>query len=334
MNNSSHLDIIKSNQLVLKQHLTNLLKKGDQYILLDFPDHSNVGDNAIWLGELMLLKEVTGNLPKYICTISNVDFKAIADIPEDFTILIHGGGNFGDIWPQHQQFRETVIKSFRNKKIIQLPQSIKFNNLKNIQASKVIFNNHNNLHLLVRDQQSYEFAKESYECNVLLSPDCAFGLGPLKRIGMPKYDLLMLMRTDDEKKVVDMDMAGTNDQGLTSRQIDWLKEDTFFMQKAYLLAAYYYLTNRFGKSKRLCFYNAKAKIRLNRGVKLLSQGKVVLTDRLHAHIICILLDIPNIVLDNNYGKISGYITQWTQDYQNSKLLKVLSKSEVGKFFNR
>ena len=46
---------------------------------------------------------------------------------------------------------------------------------------------------------------------------------------------------------------------------------------------------------------------------MLSQGNVVITDRLHAHILSVLLGIPNIVLDNNYGKVHGYMEAWTSD---------------------
>ena len=60
-------------------------------------------------------------------------------------------------------------------------------------------------------------------------------------------------------------------------------------------------------------FNAQARRRVARGVKQLSKGRVVATDRLHAHIIASLLGIPNVVLDNNYGKIHGYMDCWGAD---------------------
>jgi len=45
----------------------------------------------------------------------------------------------------------------------------------------------------------------------------------------------------------------------------------------------------------------------------------VVTDRLHAHIISTLLDIPHVALDNNYGKVSGYINAWTNTYPQVKI---------------
>ena len=37
----------------------------------------------------------------------------------------------------------------------------------------------------------------------------------------------------------------------------------------------------------------------------------MITDRLHAHILCTLLDHPHIALDNSYGKLKGFIEAWT-----------------------
>ena len=42
-----------------------------------------------------------------------------------------------------------------------------------------------------------------------------------------------------------------------------------------------------------------------RRVPTLRRGKVVITDRLHAHVLCLLLGIPHVLLDNNYGKVRG-----------------------------
>jgi pyruvyl transferase EpsO len=61
-------------------------------------------------------------------------------------------------------------------------------------------------------------------------------------------------------------------------------------------------------------WNRLAWERVLRGCALLSRGKVVVTDRLHAHILSTLLGIPNIILDNNYGKLSSFRDAWTRDH--------------------
>jgi pyruvyl transferase EpsO len=57
-------------------------------------------------------------------------------------------------------------------------------------------------------------------------------------------------------------------------------------------------------------YESWADTRVQRGLSQLSSAEFIVTDRLHVHILSALLGIPHVVLDNNYGKISGYIAQW------------------------
>jgi pyruvyl transferase EpsO len=55
-----------------------------------------------------------------------------------------------------------------------------------------------------------------------------------------------------------------------------------------------------------------AKQRLARGCRILSSGRVVITDRLHGHILSLLLGIPHVLLDNSYGKVRSFYESWTK----------------------
>ena len=57
---------------------------------------------------------------------------------------------------------------------------------------------------------------------------------------------------------------------------------------------------------------ARSRIRVERGLRLLARGETVVTDRLHGHILALLLGIPHVVMDNDYGKVGAYIAAWTQ----------------------
>jgi pyruvyl transferase EpsO len=63
-------------------------------------------------------------------------------------------------------------------------------------------------------------------------------------------------------------------------------------------------------SIEMALFNQLADRRVRRGCLLLSQGEVVITDRLHAHILCCLMEIPHVVMDNSYGKISNFRKTW------------------------
>lgn len=281
------------------------------FALVDFPDHGNVGDSAIWLGETTFFLEHRRAVPSYVCSIRAFSEAALrAAVPEG-PIFIHGGGNFGDLWLTHQEFRERILDRFHDREIIQLPQSIHFANPGRTERVARAIERHAKFVLLVRDQHSYDFATANFACDVKLCPDMAFFLGAVDRKWTPEVDVFYLMRTDKERAV------GTTPgrPQYSFRSADWLEENPWPIRWHRLSG-----TSRgfFGDgwkraSARRTQYDAVAWARVLRGCRLLSSGRVVITDRLHAHILSLLLGIPHAVLDNSYGKLRRFLDVWTGD---------------------
>ena len=61
----------------------------------------------------------------------------------------------------------------------------------------------------------------------------------------------------------------------------------------------------------LCAYDTLAAQRVERGCRILARGRVVVADRLHGHILSLLMGLPNVVLDNSYGKTRAVYETWT-----------------------
>src|SRR5690349_9799511 len=118
-------DVVGDLARAIDDRLGRLLAPGTPCALLDFPNHANVGDSAIWLGETARLRR-HGVEIVYACDQETYAPERLAARLGDGVILLHGGGNLGDFWIEHQQFRERVIDEFRNNPIIQLPQTIYF----------------------------------------------------------------------------------------------------------------------------------------------------------------------------------------------------------------
>ena len=116
-------DVVPAQRTALDTLYRRHLTLGSRYALLDFPDHANVGDSAIWLGELVMLRGITGRDPDYVCTWHDFDEQALRDACPDGIVFLHGGGNLGDIWPHHQQLRETVLEQLRDRIVVQLPST-------------------------------------------------------------------------------------------------------------------------------------------------------------------------------------------------------------------
>ena len=259
---------------------------GSRYALVDFPDHANVGDSAIWLGELAMLRQITGRDPCYVSTWHDFDLDAFRSASPDGVLFLHGGGNLGDIWPHHQQFREDILASVRDRTVVQLPQSIHFRVLAHVDRFAPLVANHPDFVLYVRDTRSLNFACEHLACPSYLAPDSAYALGEQLRAA-PQCNVLMLMRTDDERQGYALSSADP------SIVVDWLEDDAN-------------LPVGVDARKR----EAQAVARVDRGLRLLERGRVVVTDRLHGHILADLLGIPHVVLDNDYGKIAAYLNTW------------------------
>jgi exopolysaccharide biosynthesis predicted pyruvyltransferase EpsI len=305
-------DVIALQVALLREVISKIIPYNTNYALIDFPNHSNVGDSAIWLGEIKMLYQITGRMPSYICTIKEFDENTLQKALPSGPILIHGGGNFGDIWQYHQKFRESILVKFKDRVIIQLPQSIKFNGQSNIDRCRKIISEHSSFHLFVRDKPSLDFARNNFSCSSELLPDFAFALGALKRPSQPVHDIFMLMRTDTERSSIDRSAFDTSEASIA----DWLGESFTFNATSKVKAAIKSLFSGAWnpQQRRLAHYQQLANGRLQRGLCMLSSGRRVITDRLHAHILSTLLDIPHVALDNNYGKVSGYINVWTKSY--------------------
>jgi len=271
------------------------------YALVDVPNHANVGDSAIYLGELAWLRAAGVPEPDYVSDVfSHDDDRLRARVPHG-TILIHGGGNVGDLWRRHQALREQVIERFPHHRIIQLPQTIHFENPAALERAATLFSSHGNFTLLVRDGRSLELARDALKCPARSCPDAAFGLGPLVPGGPATAEVVALARTDKEMP------GGGPPTGIPV--FDWLEDDrTPLLRLERTLRS---LGTGLWLRQRLRV--AVAEQRVRRGCAALGRGRVVMTDRLHGHILCLLMGIPHVAVDNNYGKLRSFVEAWTAE---------------------
>jgi exopolysaccharide biosynthesis predicted pyruvyltransferase EpsI len=300
----------------LADHLAGLRKEiSDQirplldtecFALIDFPDHSNVGDSAIWLGETRFFS-INGRKPTYCSSLKSHSHEKMQHEIKGNTIFLHGGGNFGTIWKSHQDFRIDLLNRFPGQRIVQLPQSIFFESAQAVEQTARAIERHGNFILFVRDKPSLDIARRHFQCEVSLCPDMAFYLEPLAR-KPAAHDFFYLLREDHEKSVV----GEISHPGRSVEIDDWLEDDKFAIKMTAVTTKMMGLglapqALRFLKFERL------ARSRLRRGIDMLSSGRVVVTDRLHGHILSTLLAIPHVTLDNSYGKLQNFIDAWTKN---------------------
>jgi len=297
-----------------------LLSDIHEVVVVGFGAHTNAGDSMIWLGQIRLLRTL-GIKVRGVAQVGKFDERMLRRLPSHVAVVLTGGGNFGDLWPHSQLYRERIIEAAAGRRVVQLPQSLCFRDETNIHLARNVIAHHGDVLLTWRDGQSYESALELFpETPSVLVPDVAFALGPMESADQPNFPLLCISRHDHEGGEL---CAVRLDHGV---QVDWTSHGSFStMLRRDPILAVLSLERRsglfLGNQLRMAMYVAFAGITVQLAKSLVSNAEVVVSDRLHAHILCILLEIPHVMVDTRYGKISSFIDTWTAD---SNLVSVVS----------
>ncbi|MDR7518853.1 MAG: polysaccharide pyruvyl transferase family protein [Armatimonadota bacterium] len=284
-----------------------LIPTGRPCALVGFPLHANVGDSAIWLAQQTMLARGGARIV-YACDRENYDRSQLAARLQGGTIFIHGGGSLGDVWRSGLQFMRRILADFPDHRIVCFPQWIYFRDRGHLRAVRTDVNAHPDLVILARDRSSYELARDGLGARVLLCPDVAFALGPLPRAGLPRTDVVWLARTDRESAWPQP--APT--PGIVT--FDWRREPPFPVAWAARRALSWFnrrISPPWGRGVgRGLLYDLIAHSRLSWGRRLLSRGRVVITDRFHGYILSLLQGIPHVLLDTRFGKIRAFYETW------------------------
>ncbi|MBK5940357.1 polysaccharide pyruvyl transferase family protein [Halochromatium roseum] len=306
----SRLELISDLERQIHGILKHYISPDEPLAILGFPDIRNCGDSAIWLGEIAYLRKYfSGKTPDYVSRRKDFSAAELRRRVPVGPVFIQGGGTFGDIWPGHQGFRESLLTELTDRRIIQFPQSIHFNDAKRIDASARAIDRHGDFVLLVRDEQSLEFAEKHFNCAAHLCPDMAFAIGPLSR---PETSIPVLAMLRDDRESARKTCESSAWAWPDIPQEDWITENRRSVDRVKRWGWLSALAGGKPAERRFRMLNAAANQRLmKRGIPQISRARAIVTDRLHVHICSLLLGRPHAVLDNNYGKVRGYLAAFS-----------------------
>ncbi|KIW54400.1 hypothetical protein PV05_06760 [Exophiala xenobiotica] len=308
-------DTLASHVELLQREYSKLLEGVTHVARIGFPDHGNKGDSAIWVAEEVLLESL--GIQTVALTVDN-GFYDKSEIrkaleahggPEKTAIMFVGGGSFGDLYHMIQTNRENIAKDFPDYRIRSFPQSYKFKDEKNLLQAQEAYGQHPDLQLAARDVKSYmkmqtDFGKKH---KILLLPDIATMLvaRPVPA-RVPKGDglnILFLGRVDHEgsqdhykdKALFEELRQLTDGDGkqvsVDITMMDWLDSEPAGLQDA--------------------TYEAKARLRLDWTYDFLSSYDLVISDRLHVHILSTVWNIDHITVEEgSYAKLRSYHETW------------------------
>lgn len=293
---------------------------GKEVVLLDVPHHDNIGDTLIWQGEIDLLKRLSC---KILRVSSCVSWRGHHCLRPEVVILLHGGGNFGDLWPDFHEFKLKIIQEYPDNRIVMFPQSVWYDDKDKIARDAAIFAAHKDLTLCARDRWSYEFMKEHFPATrIMLLPDMAFCIDDthLDRFRNRSENRRLYMRRIDKER-----------SSVTPNGIDAGSEIHDWPTVEHTPARFWWLYKSLGVAKRLKFmpaistgickcvemlaeHNIKDYL-IQRGCEFLAPYSHVTTTRLHAMILSILLHKQVEYIDNTTGKLSAFADTWLSDLE-------------------
>jgi pyruvyl transferase EpsO len=287
-------------------------------IYVDYPLHPNIGDLLINSGT----EEFFAN-HNYLVThrYSYHDYpKKLDGVNEGSVFAFHGGGNFGDLYPEHINLLLQIIEEYPNNQVVVFPQTVFFKSDERRAAICSKLKKHRRLTIYVRDRRSLDVLTRSGLDDVSLMPDMAHLLlgaitpNPSRGSDKPLY----FMRRDEE-------VGSVPNLGLSQsdRTVDW--EDGISLAHRVKFAALIRMT-RSSRALGVPFettprwYKLRDEL-IDEGIKLISQSNLIYTNRLHAMLLALLLQRDVVGFDNSYGKLSGYYETWLADIEGLQMLR-------------
>jgi exopolysaccharide biosynthesis predicted pyruvyltransferase EpsI len=307
----------------LEATLRSLIEPGTEIAYVNLPNIGNLGDNAIYAGARQSLDRIGAKLV-FACEARAYRRSILRRaIGERGTIVIHGGANFGDLYRKQPQqtTRRRLLRHFPDGRVIQLPQTIYFRDPDTSPRFLRLCREHPNLTILARDEVSVQRAA-GLGLETILAPDLAFGLGALERPAAASEPVTWIVREDVER---------TSEPGsIEASARDW---PTWREQRAGATGARLRvdlaLVRRLNRARDRAPVRARLPIarmaarryervaarRVAIAADMVAEGRVLVTDRFHGHVLACLMGIPNVLLDNSYGKNRGLFETWTHRYE-------------------
>lgn len=306
--------------------IENVIPKNSNVVFLDYPLYMNIGDILIWKGAEAFFEKQAVRIIKRISVFGFPEnLRFIENVDKETIIVLNGGGNFGDIYPVHQKFREKILSLFPGNKIVLLPQTAYFSNENELKKSAELFRLHNNVFMFSRDEKTFLMFKNFFSDKSYMSSDMAHYLSgslPEKHydqltVSYSVNKILWLIRKDIEGGELSENVARYSDHFK-----DWddfvRKEEIFFMK---VLRKVLQLSNSNHLSDGVEYLWSRLTDRIiSRIANEIIKYDYVVTSRLHGHIFSCLLHMRNLVLDNSYGKNSSYYLAWTFNVKEAQLM--------------
>lgn len=259
--------------------------------------YANLGDLAITYAQREFLREMYPDR-EVILVPSTETYESMKTlkkvINKDDVITLIGGGNMSDLYWSLESARLFVIKNFKNNKIISFPQTVLFSDTekgkKCLNTSRKVYSKHKNIVFFLRENNAFtRFKKYFPTVKCELCPDMVLSLKKTEP-RMERNQVVCCLRNDGESYI-----SGTQRKSVITQMRNnfdnVVLRDTVDVSVDECTEAVFEET-------------------LHNFWDMLRSSKVVVTDRLHCMIFCVITGTPCVAIDNSNKKISGVYNEW------------------------
>lgn len=259
--------------------------------------YANLGDLAITYAQREFLREMYPDrdiilVPSTETYESMKTLKKI--INKDDIITLIGGGNMSDLYWSLESARLFVIKNFKNNKIISFPQTVSFSDTEKGQSclnkSRKVYSKHKNIVFFLRENNAYQrFKKYFPDVKCELCPDMVLSLKKTEP-RVERNQVVCCLRNDGESYITGAQRKSIITQ-MRNEFSNVVLRDTVDVSVDECTEAVFEET-------------------LHNFWSMLRSSRVVVTDRLHCMIFCVITGTPCVAIDNSNKKISGVYNEW------------------------
>lgn len=280
--------------LMIRHELENRIKHLQQnaIVLFNVPDHNNLGDHAISIGERTFFQDYFPD--RQVCEITTKEWslggsaQLLRKLPDDALIFFHGGGFLGSLWQWEEDNLCDVVSKLGDRTCIVLPQTLYFSDGVDGQALKdkriSFYASHRNVVFFLRDKRSYDLCRHVLPDNqCYLFPDTTYYMDGHPDSSIHRNGVVFCFRVDQEK-TLDDDIKRQVTDVLENFGVPITATDTVIDHNV-----------------RPCSRLAAVESKLDQ----FRHAQLVVTDRLHGLILCAITRTPCLAFNNISKKVQG-----------------------------
>lgn len=226
-------------------------------------------------------------------------------------LLISGGGYIGTLWMSHgEENVRQIINCFPQNRIVILPQTLYFDDSRTGRTQALItkysYEKGENLTVCLRERNSYQKACDLFNNSIkkLLMPDMSLILDRTIK-GVTRTGALICFRDDIESSVK---------PDTEEIVIEVLKKHDLSIKKFNM------------KAGCVSFFNQRNSI-IEEKIRIIQRSRIVVTDRLHCMVMCVITGTPCVAFDNLTRKVSG-VYRWIEDNEYIRIVNDIESMKV------